>query len=146
VEPHSLAIIAAFFTQLKWNSVGAFLIDRAQKNQNRWLSWISKETPWVTNAAHFVVAAFTAVGIHATYNPASRFIGIQLPMASAAILAIGQIAQNYAMQHGWAKLFGLDLSSLQTLAKMAFGVGTGVPASAVMGPGAGPQPGGQAKP
>jgi hypothetical protein len=146
MDSHSLALMAAFFTQLKWNSVGAFIIDRAQKSKLPFLSWISTNTPWVTRIVSFIFATGAAVGVHWTYNP--KIAGGQLLITglglSAIVTAIGQIAQNYAMQHGWGKLFGMDMNVL----KAAIGFpGAPVPA-AFSGTGLSPQPqtGGATKP
>lgn len=146
----SLALIAAFFTQLKWNSVTAFVIDRAQRSKHPFLSWISTNTPWATRIVSFIGAVGAAAGVHWTYNP--KVAGGQLLITGlgggAIITAIGQIAQNYAMQHGWGRLFATDLNAVKTAlgfpGMAGSGSGTGdVLAGAVKAaqkPGGTPQP------
>ena len=144
MDNHSLALIAAFITQIKANGVAAFIIDRAQKSESPLLAWISKNTPWVTRFVSFIFAAGTALGIHATYvHTANGTLTITGLGYTAILSAAFQLGQNYAIQHGWGKLFGLDFSTLENV---AFGFGAGMPAAGVqkdLSPQ--PQTGGQTK-
>jgi hypothetical protein len=149
MDNHSLALIAAFITQIKANGFGAFLIDRAQKSESPLLAWISKNTPWVTRLVSFLFASGTALGIHATYvHTANGTLTITGLGYSAIAGALFQIGQNYAIQHGWGKLFGLDMTELKSLAKLAFGFpGAVAPGPAVgIGLSSQPQTGGATKP
>jgi len=146
MDNHSLALIAAFITQIKANGVGAFIIDRAQKSQHPLFNWISANTPWVTRIVSFLFASATAVGVHASYvHTGAGTLTITGLSATAILAAAFQLGQNYAIQHGWGKLFSLDMSTLKALA-----FGPGVSAPAVIGTGMGiqpaPQTGGQTKP
>lgn len=145
MDNHSLALIAAFITQIKANGVAAFIIDRAQKSEHPLFGWISKNTPWVTRIVSFIFASATALGVHASYvhtgNGTLTITGIGFAAIAGAAFQLGQ---NYAIQHGWGKLFGLDFSTLKTLA-FGFG-GPGVPAAAGAALSSQPQTGGATKP
>lgn len=106
-----LLLIASFISQVKVNGVVAVLIQGMKKGQTPILQWISINTPWVTRTVAAVFAAATAIGIHWTFTPASATSSGTLLIsglsATAIVMFIYNIVQNYMFQHAWFKtMFG----------------------------------------
>lgn len=97
-----LTMIVQFISQLKANGLASGAIQVMKSSKWPIFSWITSETPYVTRGLGVLFAAFTAVGVNATFHGGTLVVsGIT---AYAIIHGLWSIAQNYLMQHAWYKL------------------------------------------
>jgi len=97
-----LMMMATFISQVKVNGFVAWLIQKMKESQSPALSWISKNTPWVTRFVALAGASFTAIGIHWTFTGSTLMVtGLSL---ATIIPTVYNVAQNYLFQHAWWKV------------------------------------------
>lgn len=109
----SLNVSSLIFTQLTSGAACAYLLQLLQKWRK--LPWITEHTDGINRFVRVAMSFGTALGISWVWAPAvtdgGHMLEIAIPSGIVLVHGLWHVFGQYALQHGWSKLFQIPITS-----------------------------------